>query len=93
MTTTRLPYEDYYLTIKRARNSEWQKEWENINSLLNYIKSCIEQWESAHNICRLHDVTLNRLRIGHTRLTYRQLMLKTANIQLAETYHAETRES
>ena len=26
MTTTRLPYTDYYLTIRRARNSEWQKE-------------------------------------------------------------------
>ena len=25
MTTTRLPYVDYYLTIRKARNSEWQK--------------------------------------------------------------------
>ena len=23
MTTTRLPYTNYYLTIRRARNSEW----------------------------------------------------------------------
>ena len=27
MTITRLPYTDYYLTIKRARNSKWQREW------------------------------------------------------------------
>ena len=26
MTTTRLSYTDYYLIIKRARNSEWQRE-------------------------------------------------------------------
>ena len=26
MTTTRLLHTDYYLTIRRARNSEWQRE-------------------------------------------------------------------
>ena len=25
MTTTELPYTNYYLNIRRARNSEWQK--------------------------------------------------------------------
>ena len=25
MTTTRLPHTDYYLTIRKARNSEWQR--------------------------------------------------------------------
>ena len=34
MTTMRLPYSDYYQTIRRARNSEWQKEWENSTSKL-----------------------------------------------------------
>ena len=29
ITTMRLPYSDYYQTIRRARNSEWQREWEN----------------------------------------------------------------
>ena len=29
MTTRRLPYTDYYLTIRRARNSVWEMEWEN----------------------------------------------------------------
>ena len=36
MTTTKLPYTDYYLTIRRARNSEWQREWENSTSKLHY---------------------------------------------------------
>ena len=26
MTTTRLPYSDYYQTIRKARNLEWRRE-------------------------------------------------------------------
>ena len=26
ITTTRLPYTDYYLAIRMARNSKWQRE-------------------------------------------------------------------
>ena len=39
MTTTRLTYTEYYLTIRRARNSEWQREWKNSTSKLHYITS------------------------------------------------------
>ena len=34
MTTTRLHHKDYYLTIRMARNSDLQREWEKI--LVNY---------------------------------------------------------
>ena len=37
VTTTRLPHTDYNLIIRRARNSKWQREWENSNSKLHYI--------------------------------------------------------
>ena len=47
MTTTRLPYTDYNLTIRRAKNSEWQREWENSTNKLHYIKPHIEEWERA----------------------------------------------
>ena len=43
MTLTRLPYTDYYLTIRKARNSEWQRELENRTSKLDYIKPQIEE--------------------------------------------------
>ena len=43
MTTTRPTYTNYYLTIRRARNSEWQ----NSTSKLHYTKPHIEEWESA----------------------------------------------
>ena len=74
MITTRLPHTDYYLTIRRARNSEWQREWENIISKLHYIKPHIEEWESAHNSYRHYKVKPSRIRIGHTVLTHRNLM-------------------
>ena len=43
VTTNILPYTDYYLTIRRERNSEWQREWENSNSKLHYVKPSIEE--------------------------------------------------
>ena len=74
MTTTRLPHTDYYLTIRRARNSQWQREWENNNNKLHYIKPHIKEWKSAHNSCRQYEVKLSRICIGHTRLTHGLLM-------------------
>ena len=74
LVTTRLPYTDYYLTIRRARNSEWQREWENSTIKLRNIKPKIEEWESIHNSCRQYEIKLSILRIGHTRLTQGYLM-------------------
>ena len=64
-----VPHTDYYLTIRRTRNSEWQREWKNDTSKLHYIKPCIEEWESAHNSCGQYEVKLSRMRIGYTRVT------------------------
>ena len=74
MTTTRLPHTDYYLFIRRARNSEWQREWENNTSKLHYIIPRIEKKENAHNICRQYEVKLSMICIGNTRLTHKHLM-------------------
>ena len=67
MVTIRLLYTDYYLTIMRAPNSKWQREWKNSTSKLHYIKLSIEEWESAQNNCSQYDVKLSKLCIGHTR--------------------------
>ena len=50
MITTRLPCTDYYLTIRRARNSKWQREWENCSNKLHYMKPINEEWESATTV-------------------------------------------
>ena len=67
---TKLPHTDYYLTIGRARNSKWHREWENNTSKLHYIKPHIKEWENAHNSCRQYKVKSSRIRIGHTRLSH-----------------------
>ena len=50
IATIRLPYTDYYLTIRKTRNSKWQREWENSISKLHYIKSRFKEWGSAHTV-------------------------------------------
>ena len=70
----RLPYTYYYLTIRRARNIEWQRELGNSTRKLNYVKPRIEKWESAHNRCRQYEVRLSRFCIGHIRLNHWYLM-------------------
>ena len=43
VTTIVLPYTDYYLTIRKAKNSEWQSEWKivitNYTALSQALKS------------------------------------------------------
>ena len=36
---TRSPYTDYYLTIRRARNFKWQREWENYTTSNHALKN------------------------------------------------------
>ena len=72
--TARLHNTDYYLTIRKARNFEWKRKWENNSAKLHYIKPRIEEWENAYNSCWRHEVKLSRIRIGHTRQTHRHLM-------------------
>ena len=72
MITTRLLHTEYYLTIRRARNS-WVAKG-NSTSKLHYIKPFIKEWESAYNSCRQYRVKLSKIHIGHTRITHGHLM-------------------
>ena len=67
MTLTRLLHTDHYLTIRRAKKSEWQREWKNNTSKLHYIKPHIKEWESTQNSSRQYEVKLSKIRIGHTK--------------------------
>ena len=64
MTTTRLPHTDYYPTIRKARNYEWQRAWKNSTSQLYYIKPKIKEWKGAKNSCMQYYVKLSRIHIG-----------------------------
>ena len=54
-----------------------------VDLMLNYVvlnihEPCIEEWESAHNSYRQHEVKLSP-QIGYTRLTRGLLMSKNDN--------------
>ena len=72
MTAIRLLYTHYYLTIRKAKNSEWQRK--NGTSRQHYIKLNIEKLEITHNRYRQYEVKLSRPHIRHTRLTHGNLM-------------------
>ena len=73
-TTTRLPYTDYNLTIRRARNSELQRKWENRTSKLHYITPRIKKWKCAYNSCRQYKVKQSMIRNGHTSFSHWHLI-------------------
>ena len=90
MITTRLSYTNYYLTIKRARNSEWQKDWKNSTSKLHYIQPT-KEWESTHNSFRQYEIKLSRLHIGHIKQNNRHWCQKMISNKYAKIQYVETR--
>ena len=68
-----IPYTDFFPLIKKAIHSRWQSRWENNDTQLRQIKSSPLQWNKLE-LTRKQEVILNRLRLGHTRLTHSYLM-------------------
>ena len=62
MTMTRLLHTEYYLIIMRARNSEWQKEWENSTIKLYILQEIKHQREGkCPNSFREYKIKLSRI--------------------------------
>ena len=69
-----IPYSDLKSTASSFIRNKWQREWEGcIENKLNEIKPCIAIWPTFTP--RKFDVILTRLRIGHSRLTHKHLLL------------------
>ena len=70
-----VPCRDLYPAIKGAIMGLWQRNWDTIHdNKLRTIKETTKQWTSSCCRERRLEVTLARLRIGHTRLTHAHLM-------------------
>ena len=71
-----LPPSDYVPVIKKAIKDKWQRTWDNEgnNNKLKRIKSTVEEWKTSNNENRKAEVTMTRLRIGHTHVTHSHLM-------------------
>ena len=72
-----IPYSDLKNAIRNLIKDKWQKNWNlQTNNKLKQIKPIITPWPSIP--CRKTDVLLTRLRIGHSRITHRHLLLREA---------------
>ena len=70
-----LPFSDFYPLIKKKIKNKWQDQWRNTtNNKLREIKSSVTPWNSSSLPVRTHEVSLCRLRIGHTLYTQQYLM-------------------
>lgn len=70
-----LPSGDYVPMIKGFIRQKWQLEWTAVvNNKLRVIKDSVRPWASSQQRCRHLEVTLCRLRIGHTLKTHGHLM-------------------
>ena len=70
-----LPYSDFYPYIKKKIADKWQNEWRNTtNNKLREVKPTVKSWSSSSSKHRTSEVSLCRLRIGHTLYTHQHLM-------------------
>ena len=70
-----LPHKDYYPYFNKYVNDKWLQEWltTNNNKLRN-IKDDVKAWSTACRRSRREEITLARLRMGHTRSTHEYLL-------------------
>ena len=71
----RLPARDFYPEVSSLILAQWQLEWESDgNNKLRELKPTLKSWSSSLRRNRREEVTLCRLRIGHTYATHGYLL-------------------
>ena len=75
VTPRPLPYRDYYPFMHSFLRDRWLREWRNIGpNKLRAIKDNVQVWRTSHRSVRREEVLLARIRIGHSRLTHKNLL-------------------
>ena len=70
-----LPARDFYPAVKAFVHCQWQQHWDGqCSNKLKEIKSDLKPWRSSLRRNRREEVTLCRLRIGHTYATHGYLL-------------------
>ena len=67
--------------IRHSIRASWQSRWDHCvadGNKLAQLKPSLGPWSSCSQRCRRLEVSLSRLRIGHTRLTHGHLMAREA---------------
>lgn len=73
-TITDKPANDINISIKHKINMTWKSYWDSVPHS-NKLKK-IKKWHHLHNLNRRQEVTLARVRIGHSFLTHSFLISK-----------------
>ena len=76
-----LPLQDYIPSIFRSIRAFYQYRWDQCvadGNKLTQLKPSLGPWSSCSQRCRRLEVSLSRLRIGHTRLIQGHLMAREA---------------
>jgi ribonuclease HI len=68
-----ITFSDIKKSIAIITHNTWQNHWSKQSTKLNMIKQNIEPWSQIHSSRKINSI-INRLRIGHTRLTHGYLM-------------------
>ena len=69
--------EDLSKSIKRKLATNWENEWNNIAS--QYIKNLIDNSQTSTEsikLSRIEQVAINRIKIGHTKITHAHLLTR-----------------
>ena len=70
-----LPAKDLYPTVAALMRNSWQEAWEQCQAnKLFVLKPRLSSWQSSSRKCRREEVTLCRLRTGHTHGTHGYLV-------------------
>ena len=71
----KIPFTDFKPCINTFRHNKWQMSWNAaVFNKLHSIKPSLGDWQSSCRIDRKEEVTLARLRIGHTFITHSFLL-------------------
>jgi hypothetical protein len=78
LTITDIPTNDINISIRNKINMTWQSYWDSVppSNKLKKIKKSTQKWHHLYNLNRRQEVTLARVRIGHSFLTYSFLIRK-----------------
>ncbi|KAE9524318.1 hypothetical protein AGLY_015357 [Aphis glycines] len=77
-TITDIPAKDINKSVRNKINMTWQSYWDSISpsNKLKKIKRCTKKWHYLQNLNKRQEVTLTRVRIGHSFLTHSFLISK-----------------
>ena len=81
----KIPWSDLKPLVKEHTLTQWQNEWSNSAPCkMLEIKPSVKPWTPSNQNCRLHEVYLTRLRIGHCYEMHAHLFHRRNPIQCAQ---------